>query len=127
MLQDDAALVRRVLAGERSAFGLLIDRYWPEAMGFALRRLGDLADAEDVVQDAFLQALLSLRSLRAQDRFGQWLLGIVTNLCRMYWRAHRNGDALETRERWIRGPFLEADPPLSPEAIYEARESYQAV
>ncbi|HEV8714235.1 MAG TPA: sigma factor [Candidatus Binatia bacterium] len=54
MIQDDATLVNRVLSGEKSAFGPLIDRHWPRAMRLALRMLGDMADAEDIVQDAFL-------------------------------------------------------------------------
>src|SRR5713101_2223787 len=128
MIQDDAAFVKRVLAGEKSAFGPLIDRHWPRAIRLALRMLGDVADAEDVVQDAFLQALLSLRSLRAQDQFGAWLLGIVVNLCRMHWRARRNGHALEDGDRWITVPFfMGTDTQPSPEAVYEARESYNIV
>ena len=127
MIQDDPTLVNRVLSGEKSAFGPLIDRHWPRAIRLALRRLGDVADAEDVVQDAFLQALLSLRSLRTQDRFGPWLLGIVANLCRMHWRARRNGHALEDGERWITVPFIETDSQPSPEALYEARESYNVI
>ena len=128
MIQDDAAFVKRVLAGEKSAFGPLIDRHWPRAIRLALRMLGDVADAEDVVQDAFLQALLSLRSLRAQAQFGAWLLGIVVNLCRMHWRARRNGHALEDGDRWITVPFfMGTDTQPSPEAVYEARESYNIV
>jgi RNA polymerase sigma factor (sigma-70 family) len=96
-------------------------------MRLALRTLGDVADAEDVVQDAFLQAMLSLRSLRAQDRFGPWLLGIVANLCRMHWRARRNGQALEDGERWITVPFVGTDSQPSPEVLYEARESYNVM
>lgn len=127
MIQDDAALVKRVLAGEKAAFGPLIDRHWPRAIRLALRMLGNVADAEDVVQDAFLQTLLSLRSLCVQDRFGSWLLGIVVNLCRMHWRARRNGHALEDGERWMTVPFIGTDSQPSPEALYEARESYRAM
>lgn len=54
MTRNDASLVERVLAGDKSAFGPLIDRHWPRAIRLALRMLGDLDDAEDVVQEAFL-------------------------------------------------------------------------
>jgi DNA-directed RNA polymerase specialized sigma24 family protein len=74
MLPDDALLVKWVLTGEQSAFGPLIDRYWPRVMQLALRRLGSVTHAEVVVQDAFLQALVGLRTLRADDRFAPWLL-----------------------------------------------------
>jgi RNA polymerase sigma-70 factor (ECF subfamily) len=58
---DDAKLVARVLAGDKSAFGVLIDRHRQGAIAFA-RRLVSRTDAEDVVQDA----LLSARSTRAR-------------------------------------------------------------
>jgi DNA-directed RNA polymerase specialized sigma24 family protein len=51
MRQDDGQLVQRVLAGEKTAFGLLIDRYRPEALRLARLMLGHLADAEDVTQE----------------------------------------------------------------------------
>jgi RNA polymerase sigma-70 factor, ECF subfamily len=75
MLQGDTALVAQVLAGDKSAFAPLIDRHRPGAIGLARRLLGDPADAEDVVQEALLQAFLGLRDLRLPDRFGAWLLG----------------------------------------------------
>jgi RNA polymerase sigma-70 factor, ECF subfamily len=63
---DDGQLVARVLAGEKTAFGLLIDRYRPEALRLARRIIGDAIDAEDVAQEALLQAFLGLASLRTQ-------------------------------------------------------------
>ena len=128
MLQDDAILVQRVLAGDQAAFSPLIDRHWSSAMRLALRRLGNVADAEDTVQDAFLHAVVSLASLQKVDRFGSWLLGIVDNLCRMYWRAHRNGRSLDDEARWVINPFpSDGEVAPSPEALYEAREEYQTV
>jgi RNA polymerase sigma-70 factor (ECF subfamily) len=58
MIDDDAALVTRVLAGEKSAFGALIDRHRPDAIRLARRLLGDTSDVEDVTQEALLQAFL---------------------------------------------------------------------
>jgi hypothetical protein len=46
MIQDDTALVERVLSGDKAAFGPLIDRYWPKAMNLALRRLGRVTSSE---------------------------------------------------------------------------------
>jgi RNA polymerase sigma factor (sigma-70 family) len=90
MDQDDAELVERVLAGEKFAFGPLIDRYRPRAIKLARRMLGDGIDAEDVTQEALLQAFLCLAFLRTPGRFGAWLLGIVVNLCRMRIRTKRD-------------------------------------
>ena len=87
MLQDNAALVAQVLAGDKSAFAPLIDRHRPGAIRLARRLLGDSADAEDVVQEALPQAFLGSHDLRRPERFGAWLLGIVVNSCRMQLRS----------------------------------------
>src|SRR6267143_3088891 len=80
MDQDDGAIVGRVLARDRDAFGILIDRHGEGAPRFALRIVRGRADAEDVVQDAWLHAFLELAELRARDRFVAWLLGIVVRV-----------------------------------------------
>jgi RNA polymerase sigma factor (sigma-70 family) len=128
MIQDDMALVERVLAGEKSAFGPLIDRYRPEAIKLARRILHGAVEAEDVTQEALLQAFLGLSSLRTPDRFGAWLLGIVVNLCRMRLRARRDWHPAED---WHGGrvpeDFTVVDLQPSPEAIYEVRELHGIV
>jgi RNA polymerase sigma factor (sigma-70 family) len=128
MIQDDAALVAQVLSGAKSAFGLLIDQHWPGAMRLARRLLNDSADAEDVVQEALLQAFLCLRDLRNPDRFGAWLLGIVVNLCRMGLRARHDVYAFED---WYGGRLVHdltwADLQPSPEVLYETRELHRLV
>jgi RNA polymerase sigma-70 factor (ECF subfamily) len=68
MGQDDGEIVERVLAGDRDAFGLLIDRHRDGATRFASRILRSRADAEDVVREAWLHAFLELGDLRARDR-----------------------------------------------------------
>jgi hypothetical protein len=62
MTHDDAELVKWVLAGDKAAFGHLIDRYRSEAQGLARRMLGDSFEAEDITQEALLQAFLGLRT-----------------------------------------------------------------
>lgn len=49
----------------------------------ALRLLGDIADAEDAVQDAFLSAFTHLDQFRGQARMSTWLTSILTNAVRM--------------------------------------------
>lgn len=51
----DAALIARVRSGERDAIAELYDRYSPLVYSVALRVLGDTSDAEDVLQDVFMQ------------------------------------------------------------------------
>ena len=77
---SDAELVRQTCAGQRSAFDELIERYQRRATSVAYRLLGDLHDALEVCQEAFVRAYQNLDSLEDQQRFGSWLLRIVTNL-----------------------------------------------
>jgi RNA polymerase sigma factor (sigma-70 family) len=123
---DDANLVARVLAGDRSAFGVLIDRHRAGAVAFA-RRLVSRADAEDVVQDALLGAFLGMGNLRAPERFKSWLLGIVINLCRTRLRLRREG-YFDDRYggRAIAGFRLEDAAP-SAELIQETRELHRMI
>jgi hypothetical protein len=128
MVQDDGQLVARVLAGEKTAFGLLIDRYRPEGLRLARRIIGDAVDAEDVAQEALLQAFLGLASLRNPDSFGPWLLAIVVNLSKMRVRARRDW---HPADEWHGGRVLEDFTPTelqpSPETIYEVRELHEIV
>ncbi len=73
----DAALVRRTLAGNRDAFGVLVQRHLPMAHALAWGHTGNPTDAEDVTQDAFLKAFTKLDTLREADKFPGWLAGIV--------------------------------------------------
>jgi RNA polymerase sigma-70 factor, ECF subfamily len=75
----DAELVARTLAGDASAFAILVHRYTPVAHAVARAVVKSDADAEDVVQDAFLMAFKSLGTARDATRFRAWFLRIVRN------------------------------------------------
>lgn len=77
---DDTKLVRRTLDGQTDAFDELVERYQRRAVSVAHRLLGNLHDAMEVSQEAFVRAFRNLDSLENQNRFGSWLLRIVTNL-----------------------------------------------
>lgn len=78
---DDALLVRRALADDTRAFTILVERYHTMALWLALRYTGERDIAQELVQEALLQAYLSLRRLREPERFKSWFYGIVLNLC----------------------------------------------
>ena len=88
-MRSDAELVAASRAGDRGAFGLLIDRHRPRAAAIVRGLLSSREDADDVVQEALLQAYLSLERLRDPAAFGAWLCGIAVNLARMRLRAAR--------------------------------------
>ena len=78
----DGDLVRLARDGDPAAFRLLVERHLPMARARAARLCPQPDDADDAVQDAFLQAFIALDRLRDPDRFAGWLGGIVANVCR---------------------------------------------
>ena len=80
--ESDAALVERVLAGETDAYAGLVARYRDRLGRYAVRMLGNVADAEEALQDAFVRGYRSLARCTDPDRFGAWLFGILVNRCR---------------------------------------------
>lgn len=81
-MKDDATLVGRVVDGDSGAFEALVRRYTRPAFAVAVGIVKETADAEDVVQDAFIRALERIEDCRNPARFGAWFLQIVRN------RAH---------------------------------------
>jgi len=79
---SDGEVVRRVLAGEVDAFAALVVRHRERMVRYARHMMGDLDEAEDVVQDAFVRAYRALPRCAEPDRFDAWLFRIVVNRCR---------------------------------------------
>lgn len=82
MKQSDAAFVNRVLDGDVQAFAVLVRRHRDRCMRYAVHMLGNVHDAEEVVQDAFVRAYRSLANCEEPERFAGWLFRILVNRCR---------------------------------------------
>lgn len=94
----EAGLVQAARKGDRRAFDALVERYDRRAVSVAYRLVGSLDDALEVTQEAFIRAYRGLGTLTDAERFGPWLLRIVTNLA----LNHR-------RDRAVGGPRLSLD------------------
>jgi len=77
---SDRAIVESVLAGDRDAFRILVDREAAPVVRACHRVLGDLHEAEDAAQEAFVTAYRSLASWRAEGPFGAWLTRIAVRI-----------------------------------------------
>ena len=75
----DEALVKRVQAGERKAFDILVRRYQHKVIGVISRYVQDWAEAQDVAQEAFVRAYRALGNFRGESAFYTWLYKIATN------------------------------------------------
>jgi RNA polymerase sigma-70 factor (ECF subfamily) len=87
---DERAAVEAVLAGDRDAFRVLVDREAPAVVRACHRVLGDVHEAEDVAQEAFVTAFRSLSAWRGDGPFGAWLTRIAVRLAVR--RAQRRRD-----------------------------------
>jgi len=76
---DDHRLIADCLEGQTAAFGELVRRYQDRLYNTVLRLLDHAEDAQDVVQDAFLNAYLSLDSFKGDAQFFTWLYRIAVN------------------------------------------------
>jgi RNA polymerase sigma-70 factor (ECF subfamily) len=79
-LAGDRATVEAVLAGDRDAFRRLVDRESAPVVRACHRILGDLHEAEDAAQEAFVTAYRSLASWRGEGPFGAWLTRIAVRI-----------------------------------------------
>ena len=91
--REETELVRRAVAGDTQAFAELVRRYQRRAVSVAYRLLGNIEDAGDVSQDAFVRAYDNLSQLEDPSRFAAWLMKIVSNLSLNYRRARSTRSA----------------------------------
>jgi RNA polymerase sigma factor (sigma-70 family) len=110
----DTTLVEEALHGDERAFAALVERHRGRTLRSTRVLLGDVEEAQDVVQDALLVAHSDLGRLREPERFGAWLGAIATNLARMRLRARRAG---WTTIDELRGGVLATDPEEHLEAL----------
>jgi RNA polymerase sigma-70 factor (ECF subfamily) len=110
--ERDEDLVRRAVAGETAAFGVLVERHQRRVYNLALRMTGREEDARDVTQEAFITALRKLSSFRGDAAFTTWMHRVTVNACY---------DLLRKRSR---SPLLdrvddhEPEPPPAPDHAY---------
>jgi RNA polymerase sigma-70 factor, ECF subfamily len=91
----DEDIVRRVVGGDVSAFGVLVERHERRVYNLALRMTGREDDARDATQDAFLTALRKLSSFRGDAAFTTWLHRVTVNACYDLLRKRGRGPVLE--------------------------------
>lgn len=89
--ERDGELVRRTLAGDRTAFGVLIGRYQRGLYALIRGIVRDPADADDLVQEAFFRAYRYLDRFDTDRNFRPWIFKIGANLSFRHLRRHRRG------------------------------------
>lgn len=105
MGEDDAHVIRSILAGNQDDYRILVERYENAAMQWARRYIGDPSRVEDVVQEAFVEAYFQLERLRRPEQFGSWLRSIVRYTAIGWLRRRRSALLAEGVVRVTGGGF----------------------
>ena len=113
-LITDAELVAACLAGDREAFGRIVERYQRLLCSLAYSATGSLSESEDLAQEAFLDAWRQLRTLREPEKLRPWLCGILRYKVGRLRRSEghepaRQAEALELAEEMPSGEKPAAD------------------
>jgi RNA polymerase sigma-70 factor (ECF subfamily) len=87
--ENDAELVAEILAGSAEHFDLLYRTYFPRVYRFALKRLRDAGEAEDVTQEVFMTVFSVLASYRGNSSLLVWIFGITRNTVNRRFRRAR--------------------------------------
>ena len=86
---SDQELIEAILSGSASHFELLYDNYFPRVYRFALKRLRDSAEAEDVTQEVFFTVFNALESFKGESTLLVWIFGITRNTVNRRFRRVR--------------------------------------
>jgi RNA polymerase sigma-70 factor (ECF subfamily) len=78
-VNDESFLIDQSLQGNTGAFGQLVQRHQDRLYNALVHLVGDRVEAEDIAQEAFVQAFLKLRTFQRQSAFYTWLYRIAFN------------------------------------------------
>jgi RNA polymerase sigma-70 factor (ECF subfamily) len=91
---DDGAVARRIASGDAAAFEALMRRHNPALFRTARAILRDDAEAEDALQEAYIQAYQAIGDFRGESKLSTWLARIVANEALMRLRKHARRAAI---------------------------------
>ena len=106
--------------GDREAFGTLVERYERAIYNVAMSRLRNHAEAQELCQDVFLQALLKIHQLREPAAFGGWLRSIAVRMSIN--RAMRAGGTVSTEPEIIEAWHSHDETPLCNALVAEQKD-----
>lgn len=79
--QADTSLVERCQANDAAAFNEIVSRYKDRVHNYVCRMAGTGTDAEDLTQETFVRAFVSIKSFQGRASLNTWLYRIATNVC----------------------------------------------
>jgi RNA polymerase sigma-70 factor (ECF subfamily) len=124
MAENDQAAVRAIRSGDKDAYGVLVARHSHNLFRVAFRITGNEADAEEVVQEAFLRGYRKLESFGSRSSFGTWIYRIAVRcaLDRVASRKLEESSRIAEATDLKRGNLQVADDTAGPERLLLSRE-----
>lgn len=125
-MDEDALLIEQFRRGKRAAFDKLVDKYRREIYFLLLRMVKNQEDAEELAQQAFINALGGIERFKGEAAFKTWLYRIAMNLANSRLRGAR--EMVELRDDMAHANSAEDSSPLDSLIRDEsAREAVKAL
>ncbi len=96
IMYADNTLIQRAQANDRAAFNEIVLRYKSKIHNYLFRMVRSASDAEDLTQETFIRAYLSIHTFQSRASLNTWLFRIATNLCIDYSRKNKNHIATQS-------------------------------
>ena len=117
-------LVRAAQAGDRAAFGELFERFQPTILAIANRRLRSTADAQELTQDVFVQAMQKIDQLRTPECFIGWLRQITVRMAIN--KSVRKAPAISVEPEMLEATVSDAGSPVDAVLAGERKDQVRA-
>ena len=124
---DDCALVRRVIEGDSTAFDTLFARHRDAIYAMLVKRIGNIDDVDDLMQEAFMKAYLKIGMYNPAYNFGAWICTIAKNTFIDFDRSRRTNALNPSSNIALDSRFgaAPADAPTPEESIINAQQRSQ--
>lgn len=86
---EESELISRIKEGNRTAFEILVNIYKEKAFGLAFSIVGNVEDAKDIAQEAFIRVYNNIGQFRGEASFFTWFYRILVNLSKDYLRKNK--------------------------------------
>jgi RNA polymerase sigma-70 factor, ECF subfamily len=121
--RDADLLVARARTGDPAAFDALVRRFRPRIYALALHLTGSASDADDVAQEAFVQAYRHVRQFEGRSQFFTWLYRITVNRALNTRRTGARRTSIPLDDARVTAA-LAVDAPNDPRLALSLRETY---
>jgi RNA polymerase sigma-70 factor (ECF subfamily) len=120
---SDTELVQQILSGSREHFEMLYEAYFPRVYRFALKRMRDAGEAEDVTQEVFVTVFRALKSYQGNSSLLVWIFGIARNKVNRRFRGARPWfESIDPENFHVASPDSPADEQVQARMLLEQCE-----